>query len=276
MAEPDFTVERQEPKGQVLRYPGSKARLASWIVSLFPSHQSYLEPFAGSAVVLFAKPRCRIETLNDLDRRVVNLFRVLRDFPAALAHAVEFTPWARDEYTLALADEGDDLERARRFLVRCWQGFNASTADDSGWLKLCRPVAHGVEACRWATVPARIQAVAFRLKGVQIENRPALDVIRWAREPECLIYADPPYLDQEGRYDGEMSANDHEQLLAELSAHPGPVFLSAYDCSFYQERLQGWTRLIRHNAALNTVIRREVLWLNPVARAQASQGHLEI
>src|SRR5687767_7997568 len=96
---------------QVLRYPGSKARLARWIVEQFPPHECYLEPFAGSAVVLFAKPRSPVEMLNDRDGRVCNLFRVLRDRPEELARAAELTPWARAEYEESQADEGDDLER---------------------------------------------------------------------------------------------------------------------------------------------------------------------
>lgn len=32
----------------VLKYPGSKWNLASWIINYFPEHHSYLEPFFGS------------------------------------------------------------------------------------------------------------------------------------------------------------------------------------------------------------------------------------
>jgi DNA adenine methylase len=261
---------------QVLRYPGSKARLAKWIVDLFPRHQSYLEPFAGSGVVFFAKPRCRVEMLNDRDHRIANLFRMMRDRPEELARAVELTPWARVEYEASLTDEGDALERARRFLVRCWQGFNASTVDDSGWYKQCRPLSAGFEPERWLTVPERIAGVRDRLQGVQIESRPALEVIEWARQPEVLIYADPPYLDTEGRYAHTMSLTDHEQLLSLLDQHPGPVVLSGYDHPLYEGRLSGWQRHVRQNQALNCLTRREVVWLNPVAAQRSAQLTLEV
>ena len=58
----------------VLKYPGSKWNLASWIINYFPEHHSYLEPFFGSGAVLFNKRRSDIETINDLDGDVVNLF----------------------------------------------------------------------------------------------------------------------------------------------------------------------------------------------------------
>ena len=48
----------------LLRYPGSKWRIASWILSYFPEHRSYLEPFVGSGAVFFSKQRSDIETIN--------------------------------------------------------------------------------------------------------------------------------------------------------------------------------------------------------------------
>ena len=69
----------------VIRYPGSKARLADWIIGHFPEHRSYLEPFLGSGAVLFQKPRSSIETVNDLDGEVINLFDCIRRDPERLA-----------------------------------------------------------------------------------------------------------------------------------------------------------------------------------------------
>jgi len=61
-----------------MKYPGSKWGLAKWIISHFPEHHSYLEPFFGSGAILFNKPRSNIETVNDLDGDVVNLFDWIR------------------------------------------------------------------------------------------------------------------------------------------------------------------------------------------------------
>lgn len=58
----------------VLKYPGSKWRIAKWIVSMIPEHHSYLEPYFGSGAVFFTKPKSKIETINDLDNNVVNPF----------------------------------------------------------------------------------------------------------------------------------------------------------------------------------------------------------
>ena len=109
----------------VLKYPGAKNRLAEWICNYIPKHDVYLEPYAGSLAVFFAKQPVRIETLNDLDGNVVNYFRVIRDKPQELIEKLSLTPYARGEYNTAFEQSKTDseVEMARKFAVRCWQGF---------------------------------------------------------------------------------------------------------------------------------------------------------
>lgn len=71
-----------------MTYYGGKQKLAGQLVALMPAHQLYLEPFAGGAAVLFRKPRCPRETINDIDGAVVAFWRVLRDNPDELARLV--------------------------------------------------------------------------------------------------------------------------------------------------------------------------------------------
>ena len=107
----------------VLKYPGAKNRLAPWICEYIPEHKVYLEPYAGSLAVLFNKKRSHIETVNDLHEEVVNYFRVIRDNVEELKKLIELTPYSRNEYEKAYEKADNDIERARRFCVRCWMGF---------------------------------------------------------------------------------------------------------------------------------------------------------
>lgn len=102
----------------LLRYFGAKWRLASWIISHFPDHQLYCEPFGGSAGVLLRKPISSFEVYNDLDGDVVNFFRCLRDHPKELQRLIDLTPYSREEYEAAFQSRGGEpLERARRYFV---------------------------------------------------------------------------------------------------------------------------------------------------------------
>lgn len=82
----------------VLKYPGSKWNIASQIVSMMPKHHSYVEPYFGSGAVLFNKASSNIETINDLDNDVVNLFRCIKEDSERLARLVMTTPFSREKY----------------------------------------------------------------------------------------------------------------------------------------------------------------------------------
>jgi DNA adenine methylase len=177
---------------RILHYPGSKWSLAEWIISHMPPHTTYLEPFFGSGAVFFNKPPSPLETINDIDGDVVNLFRVIRDRPEELARLVYWTPYSRNEYYASYdMKEASEIERARRFLVRCWMARGTKTSERTGWRHIIdhsgpRPVR------QWNILPEKILEVAERLKNVQLEQQPAIELIQRHRREDVLIYCDPP------------------------------------------------------------------------------------
>ncbi|WP_338010528.1 MULTISPECIES: DNA adenine methylase [Bacillales] len=136
-----------------------------------PEHTTYLEPYFGSGAVFFNKESSALETINDLDGDVVNLFKVIRDHPEDLANKVRWTPYSREEYynSYNVEGEGDKLERARMFLVRCWMARGGKTSDRTGWkhnIDVSKPPNNRMPD-EWSKVPDRILTVTDRLKRVQ-------------------------------------------------------------------------------------------------------------
>ncbi len=258
----------------ILKYPGAKWRLAPWVLSHMPPHESYLEPYFGSGAIFFLKEKSRIETINDLDGEVVNFFRVCRDYPAELANAVSLTPWAREERDAAYQPEAvSDIERARRFAVKCWMTFGAFPAKSNGWRHTTGKMKDGGpdNPTLWGRLPECIAEAAGRLMQAQIENRPALEVVRAHDGPQVLIYADPPYLRQTrtasgDAYNHEMTDADHVALLLALKEHKGMVLLSGYDSGLYRDMLPGWTCKQANTTAERGAKRTECLWINEAAR----------
>ena len=259
--------------GPFLRYPGSKWRLADWICGHLPAHRIYLEPYVGSGAVFFSKRPAPVETINDLDGELVNLFMVVRETPEALARAVSLTPYSRAEHRAVwdVVATADPVERARRYLARIWMNHGMKTSRHGGWAHT-RSAASAAGGCSsrvpaWNQIPERIMAAVERLRHAQIECRDALEVISDYARPDCLIYADPPYLLStrgERQYQHEMEDAQHSDLLNALTAHPGPVVLSGYGSALYDERLIGWRRVATAALAEAGARRTEILWLNPV------------
>lgn len=88
---------------RLLNYPGSKWRMADLIIENMPAHKSYLEPFCGSCAVFMTKPKATLETINDIDGLLVNLFKAMRDIPEDLQYQIMHTPYSREEYVVVYA-----------------------------------------------------------------------------------------------------------------------------------------------------------------------------
>lgn len=250
----------------LLNYPGAKWGMAEKIISLMPPHRTYLEPFFGSGAVLFRKPPSAIETVNDIDGDIVNFFAVLKDYPEELAYHLSLTPYARTVFDDAHENSGSDpFDRAVRFAIRTKMGHGFKTYQKTGFKTdvTGRESAYCVKA--WNRLPADVLEAAKRLKEVQIENRPALDLIRRYNHENVLIYADPPYLPNTRRgkqYRHEMNEQDHVELLDALKHHKGAVILSGYPSDLYDRELSGWSRIDQRSYNQNSNPRTEVLWCN--------------
>ena len=121
-----------------LHYPGSKKRIAPWIIQYMPPHHSYLEPFFGGGAVLFEKCLAPIETVNDLDDDVVNFFRVLQDVESReqLCAWLDYTPYARSVYEESFTNPSrTPVERAAYFAIRSLQSHGFRITEKCGWKK---------------------------------------------------------------------------------------------------------------------------------------------
>ncbi len=251
--------------GALVMYHGGKVRIAPKIISLFPAHDCYIEPFGGGAAVLLAKARSRLEVYNDLDGDMVTMFRVLREQPDELAAAIALTPFARAEHELSYSKAKTDLERARRVLIRSHFGHGSSGIHRSTGFRAAGMRA-GVPVHGWASLPDNVRVTAERMRGVVIEQRPAIDVMRANDRPTTLHYVDPPYLPgtrtRDRIYRHEMTFDEHVQLLGNLRELEGCVVLSGYASELYDDTLLDWRRVEIKARADRAAERTEVLWMN--------------
>jgi DNA adenine methylase len=260
-------------KNPLLNYHGGKWLLAPKIVSLFPEHRSYVEPFGGGGAVLLYKERSHTEVYNDLDDDIVNLFYVVRDRGNELSEKLKYTPYARKELETAFCKTDDPLEKARRLLVRSMFGRGCSSTNietNKSTFRTRQPFVRKIMANVWADFPGRIKDICDRLRGVIIENKDAFSLIKQFDAEDTLFYVDPPYMfktrDKGTDYKYEMADADHEKLAELLLSVKGKVVLSGYATEDYEKWYSGWRRKEYESYADGNSSsgrkRTEVLWMN--------------
>lgn len=254
---------------------GGKYSHLSWLLPLLPEAHHYCEPFGGSAAVLLNRTPAPVETYNDIDSELVNFFQVLRDQPQELISALTLTPFSREEFVRAIEEPTEGLpalERARRFYIRARQARTglAQTASEGRWAG-CRDTSRrgmGGAVSRWFGGMQELVEIAARLIRVQIEHRPAIQVIRQYDSPDTLFYCDPPY-PHESRGDSkaygfEMTDEEHEELAEVLHQVQGKVAISGYHCPLMDRLYSDWKCMDAPARLCHSVkeLRQEALWIN--------------
>ena len=259
--------EIMTPTRPALRYHGGKWMLANWIISFFPSHKIYVEPFGGGASVLLKKERTYAEIYNDLDGELVNLFRVMRDHGDDLKNRLHLTPFSREEFNLSYEPASDPVEQARRTVARSFMGFGSNAHNRKTGFRSFARLQSASPAHDWANYPGAVTDIMERLRGVVIENRPAADLMLAQDSINTLFYLDPPYVkstrtDTADDYRFEMTDLEHEELAGILNGLDGMVIVSGYPCDLYNDLFSGWVRTDKTALADGASPRTECLWIN--------------
>jgi DNA adenine methylase len=242
-----------------------------------PAHRVYVEPFGGGASVLLRKGRSYGEVYNELDGEVVNLFRVVREHGAELRQKLLDTPFAREEFELSYEPSDDQMEQARRTVIRSFMGFGSAGASGAKTGFRANSNRSGTTPAHdWANFPEALKGVTDRLRAVVIECGDAAKVMLAHDSDDTLHYVDPPYVldarsnvtvDSGKAYRFEMTDADHETLAATLLELRGMVMLSGYSCDLYDRLYGSWNRIERKAWADGAKKRVEVIWFNDAAWA---------
>ena len=169
-----------------------------------------------------------IETANDLNGDVVNFFKVLRNRGKALVAELALTPYSRTVFEEAWQDTDDSFERAKRFYIRVAMDIaKAGKRGDKSWSVNVKylPGEHSYAPLNFMKKVHGLHAIAARLRRVQLENRPAVKIVRKFDSPGTLFYCDPPYLHEtrtsKADYKFEMNFEAHIELAEALRACRG-------------------------------------------------------
>lgn len=230
------------PVKPVAPYIGGKRNLAGRITKILDNipHRTYAEPFVGmGGIFLRRASRPRAEVINDFNRDVSNLFRILQRHYPQFLEVLRFQITTRAEFirlTETNPETLTDLERAARFLYLQRTAFGGKVSGKNFGISKDRPGRFNL-----TTLEPMLEDLHTRLAPVVIECLNYGEFITRYDGPETLFYLDPPYWGCEDDYGKELFTRDQFALMAaQLRALKGKFLLSINDVDQVRDTFSGF------------------------------------
>lgn len=265
----------------LIPYPGSKTRLAPWILKHFVPHRTFCDAFGGSGAVVLNKRPSAIDIFNDTDDEICNLFEVVRDERKffALHRLLKLTPYHQSEFRKSFNHTTNQIEKARRTIVR--YSMALTPVDASIRKRSATFSASSYEYCNlpdaWTRYIDVLPIIHNRLMHLQIQNLDWFDLATMHDRADTLTYLDSPYYGAARSANKRMYKHDRLSLKEQIdiikkaNTLKSYVLFSCYSDSHYDKLLMslGWVCkkfTTRTNFSGKNI---ECLWLNPrLASAQ--------
>lgn len=249
-----------------LVYYGGKQTMLKDILPLIPEHSIYTEAYAGGASVLFAKPPCKVEVINDLNSELINFYRICQFQPEALKKEIQTSLHARElhEHALHIYRHPiffNPIQRAWAVWYSLKCSFSAQIGGGFSYDRLGKK-----SAAVQSAVNNFNDAIIERIKQITIEQSEAKKVIRIYDTPETFHFIDPPYVDcNQGHYSGMFNHQSLVELLGLCTTLQGKFMLTMYPnevIKSYAEKNK-WTihEVNRTVTAAKNKNRKQVEWM---------------
>lgn len=251
-----------------ISYYGGQQNMLKEILPLIPPHHLYNEPFAGGAVLLFAKPPAEINVINDLNGEIVNFYRTaVADFEA-LSQEVGKTLHSREQMHVAkfIYNHPDYFSNVQRAWAVWAMSKLCFSSDFTGSFSLCRKGKSQTVQSIGRGKNNFTSALKSLLEQCTIEQDDALNIIRQYDSEGAFHYLAPPYVNcNMGHYENMFGEENLRQLLDTVSEIKGKFMLTMYPNDLIRQyaESQNWTihRIDRTVTAANTKRRKQEEWM---------------
>ena len=249
--------------------------MVNTIISRFPLHQTYVELFGGGGCIMLNKPVSHVEVYNDMNKNLVNFYRVIRDKEKfdKFFEIINLMPYSRDEYYIAREslDDGNDIDRAVKFFIVGRMSFSGDAKGGWGYERFTSSNGISSRVNAWLTSIDGLPYISERVKKVQIDNRDYKIIMDTFNDAQVFMYADPPYITLSGKsgYGSYSSWTDdgHKEFLTQCLNSKSKIMISGYPSELYDDMLSTWERIefkrCRHSQKKDKKSPiTEVLWMN--------------
>jgi DNA adenine methylase len=213
---------------------GGKSKLRKTIILKIPEHTCYVEPFFGAGWVFFGKEPSKVEVINDVDKELINMFRMIKHHSPEIERMLEYEFSGRDmfeEYKHCTVEYLTEIQRAVRFLYLISQSF-AGKGGTYGYGTNTRPSPQ----IFYQGVLGEIKA---RLRNTYVENKSFDDIIQRYDREHTLFFCDPPYYETAG-YGSEFGEKEHLLLRDILKSIKGKFLVTINDHPQVREWYHGF------------------------------------
>ena len=202
---------------------GGKSKLRSTIIERIPDHICYIEPFFGAGWVYFGKQPSKVEVINDIDKELINMFKMIKFHAPEIERMLEYEFSGRDmfeEYKHCTMEYLTEIQRAIRFLYLISQSF-ASKGGTYGYGTNTKPSPQ-------IFYKGILDDVKQRLRNTYVENKSFDDIIHRYDRSHSFFFCDPPYYKTAG-YENSFGEKEHLLLRDMLSSMQGKFLLTIND-----------------------------------------------
>ena len=223
--------EHEKTVRPIIRWAGGKRRLLKKLLPILPEHCCYCEPFMGGLAVLLAKPRSKVEVVNDLNRDLVALYRNLQYHFEAFVSEIEWDLGSRATLEDFKAQTGlTEIQRCSRWFIRNKISFGGGFTS----FAVSRKSGGGAGFCRRLLLE-NLAEFRDRMDRVVVENLSYERCLELYDSPETLFFLDPPYIDSQCNNYSGFTKEQMNDLKARIEKLRGKWILTVDDSTFNRE-----------------------------------------
>ncbi|OSA85784.1 UNVERIFIED_ORG: DNA adenine methylase [Clostridium botulinum] len=202
---------------------GGKSKLRKTIIEKIPQHICYVELFFGAGWVYFGKEKSKVEVINDIDKELINLFRMMKYHAPEVERQLEYEFSGRDvfeEYKNYTVEHLTEIHRSVRFLYLISQSF-ASKGNHYGYGTTSKPKPQ-------IFYEGVLKDIKNRLRNTYVENLSFEKIIEKYDREHTFFFCDPPYWETAG-YGNDFGEKEHLLLRDKLKNLRGKFLLTIND-----------------------------------------------
>jgi DNA adenine methylase len=178
-------------------YFGGKITHLKEILPFIPPHYLYCDVFGGMMPILLNKPKSKIEIYNDINGRLVNLWKQIQSDYRYLQLSSETAICSRQLWIESLQTSDDPREDAYQFLYSIVRSFSSMGTEYMGF---------GDDRLRkdFTEIALRIKKLHSRIQKVLIEQISFEEIIERVEKYNAkskFYYIDPPYYQGGNKYE---------------------------------------------------------------------------